>query len=51
MTIKNKNININMRPVNIEKKKRTKSDKIIDSNDTFLKFIYNNPKIKNIENK
>lgn len=49
--MKSKDKNINMRPVTIEKKKRNKSDKMIDSNDSFLKFIYNNPKIKNLENK
>jgi len=36
-----------LKPVNPEKKKR-KKEPIIDYNDNFLKFIYNNKKIKDI---
>lgn len=37
----------NMKPINPEKKKK-KKEYIINSNDHFLKFIYNNKKIQEI---
>lgn len=39
----------NMKPINPEKKKK-KKDILLNSDDKFLKFIYNNKKIQNINN-
>ena len=44
----------NIKPINPEKKKKKKKkDMLLNSDDKFLKFIYNNKKIKDIndENK
>jgi len=39
----------NMKPINPEKKKK-KKDILLNSDDKFLKFIYNNKKIQDINN-